>query len=326
MKILKIILLSIVLIILGFVLYVQLSWTKTYDAPYPEIKASADSAVIARGRYLAYSIAHCASCHGPGDRVEETLAGAELPMSGGMELEVPGFVLIRFPNITPDKETGIGKRTDAQLARSLRHSVGYDGRPLMPFMPFQEMSDEDLTAVISFLRAQPAVYNNVEPLKYTFLGKALLSFGMLKPEGPKNTPPKSMDRAPTAAYGKYLAYSVGNCKNCHTEMDSKGQFVGPEFAGGAYFAPDNLTKGYSFVSPNLTPDPATGVLANWTQEEFISRFKSGRVHQRSPMPWEFVAKMDTVDLVALYQFLSGLKPVARKVEKTVFKPGEKYTK
>ncbi len=326
MKILKIILLSIVVILLGFVLFIQLSWTRKYDAPYPDIKASADSAVIARGRYLAYSIAHCASCHGPGDRLEETLSGAELPMSGGMELDFPGFVLIRFPNITPDKETGIGRFSDGQLARALRHSVGSDGRPLMPFMPFQEMSDEDLTAVISFLRAQPAVSNKVEPLKYSFLGKALIAFGMLKPEGPKNTPPKSVERAPTAAYGKYLANSVGNCKNCHTEMNDKGQFVGPEFAGGAYFAPDNLTKGYSFVSPNLTPDPATGVMANWTEEEFISRFKSGRVHKRSPMPWEFVAKMDTVDLVALYQFLSKLKPVERKVEKTVFQPGETYKK
>lgn len=82
--------------------------------------------------------------------------------------------------------------TDAQLARAIRYCVKHDGKLLPPLMVFQGMSDEDLTAVISFLRSQEPVKNKVEPSELSFVAKALVTFGMLKPEGPKTTPPKSI--------------------------------------------------------------------------------------------------------------------------------------
>jgi len=62
---------GIVLVALVIVLYayVSLSWNKTYDAPYPEISASSDPAVIARGKHLVYGLSHCASCHVPMNKV-----------------------------------------------------------------------------------------------------------------------------------------------------------------------------------------------------------------------------------------------------------------
>ena len=86
------------------------------------------------------------------------------------------------PNLTPDKETGIGNISDAELARSLRYMVSHKNKFMAPFMAFQGLSNEDLTAIISFLRSQEPVKHKVEPSEYRFLGKALLAFGALKPE------------------------------------------------------------------------------------------------------------------------------------------------
>lgn len=310
-------------LIAGAVTFVFATWDKKFDAPLPAFKASTDSAVIARGRYLVYGPAHCASCHIPMDKIPAMKKGEEVALSGGWEITIPPGTF-RAPNLTPDPEFGIGKFTDAELARALRYSVKHDGSVLVPFMPFQEMSDADVIAVISYLRSQPAVHNEVKPRELTFLGKAVMAFGLIKPQGPKNTPPSTMVRDTTAAYGGYIANSVSNCLGCHTDRDLKtGAFTGIPFAGGFKMPPDAFSEGYGFIVPNITPDKETGIMATWNQQTFISRFKAGRIHKGSPMPWENFAKMDDVELKALYAYIQTLKPVNKKIEKVVFLPGEK---
>ena len=245
------------------------------------------------------------------------------PLSGGWGEEMPGLGVFRAPNLTPDPETGIGNLTDAELARAIRYGVKHDGHLLPPFMMFQGMSDEDLTAVVSFLRSQEPVKNKVEPSDYTFLAKALVTFGVLKPVGPESTPPKSVPRADTKEYGKYLAENLGNCKGCHVARDDRGIESSPYYSGGGKFPPGALSEGYSYVSPNLTPDKATGVIAEWDEDLFVDRFKGGRIYKTSPMPWGMYSRMDTTDLRALYKYLHSLDPVEHKIPKTVYPPGEK---
>lgn len=314
---------GLIILITGVVIFVSVSWDKRYDPPFPEITASTDSATIARGKYLAYGPAHCATCHVPMDKIREVENGLEIPLSGGWELAIPPGTF-RAPNLTPDAETGIGSLTDGQLARALRHSVKRNGRMMFPFMPFQEMSDEDLTAVISFLRSQPAVKHDVKPTEMGFIGKAIIAFGLMKPESAKNTPPKTVARDSSALYGEYLATSVANCRGCHTERDLKsGAYVGQPYAGGTFFEPDPFSEGYSYITPNLTPETESGIMARWTEDNFITRFKTGRVHRGSPMPWGAFSRIDTVELKALYRYLRTVEPVNRKFEKVVFAPGEK---
>ena len=72
------------IVIVAFFAFVQLTWDKTYDPPLPAITASKDSAVIARGKYLVYGPAHCATCHVPMDEIKEVeTIGTEFPLSGG---------------------------------------------------------------------------------------------------------------------------------------------------------------------------------------------------------------------------------------------------
>ncbi len=323
MKIILRILAVLVVLIAGLVVFVHLKGNPQFDAPYPDIKASADSAVIARGKYLAYGPAHCGTCHVPMNKIMDVENGEVIPLSGGWTLDIPPGEM-HAPNLTPDMETGIGKYTDGEIARVLRHMVNPKGNCVFPFMPFAELSDDDLTAIVSYLRSQPAVKHEVKRTEMKFLGKALMAFGAIKPEGTKGNPPKSVVIDSTAEYGKYLANSVANCLGCHTNRDMKtGKFTGEPFAGG-FLMPDDpaLGDGNSYVTPNLTPDPETGHIYSWDEQTFINRFKAGRVYKGSAMPWGAFSRINDLELKAIYRYLKSLEPVKNKIPKIVYAPGE----
>ena len=84
-----------------------------------------------------------------------------------------------------------------------------------------------------------------------------------------------------------------------------GEFAGPIFGGGAVHESVTNPK-QQFVSPNLTPDARWGWLQGWTEESFVARFKAGRVHEHSPMPWEAFQGMTENDLRAIYRYLQTL--------------------
>ena len=86
-------------------------WDRRFQAPYPNLAASRDSAVIARGRYLAYGPAHCSDCHTAPADYASLETGSSPSLSGGVEFPIP-LGTIRVPNLTPDSATGIGRRSD----------------------------------------------------------------------------------------------------------------------------------------------------------------------------------------------------------------------
>jgi mono/diheme cytochrome c family protein len=295
--------LGLVLVALGVT--TALRQHRKFAAPYPAIQASRDPAVIERGRYLAYGAAHCASCHGASD------SGANAPrtapvLAGGHEFALPVGVF-RAPNITPDRETGTGRYSDPELARMLRYGVRPNGEAMLPFMPFQNLSDEDLTALISFLRSQEPVRHEVAPHDPNLLGRVVKAF-MLAPRGPSAPPPAQVAREVTPAYGRYLAHSVANCVGCHTKMDMRtGELVGPALAGGGEH-PSTLDPSQHFITPNLTPDARWGWLGGWSEDAFVARFRAGRIRAGSPMPWEAFANISENDARALYRYLQTLPP------------------
>jgi mono/diheme cytochrome c family protein len=305
-------------LLLTFAVVTHLRATRTVDAPYPDVHASQEPAVIERGRYLVEGAAHCGECHGAVDPPAASRVGR--PMIGGAEFTLP-LGTFRVPNITPDVETGIGAVSDAAIARLIRYGVKPNGQIAPPFMPFADLSDADLTAIISYLRTQKPVRHEVPDHDINVLGRIVQAY-FLQPKGPSEPPRKVVTPEPTAEYGRYIATSIGNCVMCHTKINLRtGGFDGPMFGGGAlHEAVNNPEKKY--MAPNLTPDPRWGWLQSWDEKMFVTRFHSGRVHADSPMPWERFQTMTDNDLLAIYRYLqtlpaaprSGPDPRQREVE------------
>lgn len=298
--------LSILFLILALVITVWALQYRTYDAPYPNIKASKDSAVIERGKYIVTSLGHCADCHAPENLYADVVAGKDVSLHGGRKFNLP-LGTIQAPNITNDP-TGIGNFTDGEIARSLRYGVGRDGRALFAFMPFQDMTDDDLTAVISYLRSTKPVKNEITIRKLKPMGYFVNAF-FIKPVGPTATPQKHIAADTIVEYGEYLANSVSNCRGCHTNRDLKtGAFVGAAYAGGFHMESITEPTKWEVVTPNLTPDPETGHIINWDEKRFIERFRQGKLIQHSTMPWGPFKRMSDLELKAIYKYLKTLKP------------------
>jgi len=289
------------LVLIGGVLLLALArWDRTFDAPLPALHASTDTAVIARGRYLAYGPGRCVECH----VATRASAQATPPLNGGATFVLP-IGRITAPNLTPDTATGIGRFSDAQLARVLRYGVRPDGRALIPFMEMQGLSDEDLVALISYLRSQPAVRHELPDQHYNIVGKAVMAF-VLKPPTVGTPPPVTNPaESDTVARGAYIADAVAGCAGCHSKRSMMdGSYLGPRFAGGMQFEADS---GMMFVSPNLT-SARVGRIAGWTEEQFVARFRAGPLLPGTPMPWRAFGRMSDADVRALFRYLRTLPP------------------
>ena len=123
---------------------------------------AADPAAIARGKYLV-TIASCHDCHTPGYFLGKPDMGRFL---GGSEVgfEVPGLGVFHGPNLTPDKGTGLGNWTDAEIVAAIQKGQRPDGRMLAPTMPspaFANLTKQDVDAIVAFLRSLPPVANKV---------------------------------------------------------------------------------------------------------------------------------------------------------------------
>ena len=297
----------VVLLALAGLAVTEVRWKRHFDAPYPATAATMDPAVVERGQYLVYGPAACAYCHVPRSEWARLAQGELLPLTGDHVFPLP-FGEIRSANITPDRVTGIGGRTDRELARILRYGVRADGRAAVPLMEF-ELTDDDLTAVISFLRSRAGLPHAVPEHRLTRLGKALMSFA-ITPKGPSAAPAHASPTGPSVQRGEYLANDVSSCVACHTDRGGDGALVGPKFSGGQRMdvAADASRV---FVTPNLTPDPATSPIGQWTEEVFIARFRRGELIPGTPMPWGAYSRMTDDDLRGVFRYLKSLPQTSK---------------
>jgi mono/diheme cytochrome c family protein len=129
----------------------------------PMATQAADPAAVARGKYLV-TIASCHDCHTPGYFLGKPDMARYL---GGSDVgfELPGMGVFVGPNLTPDKETGLGNWTDAQVVAAIQAGARPDGRmlaPIMPYHAFANLTAQDVQAIVAFLRSIPPVQNKVE--------------------------------------------------------------------------------------------------------------------------------------------------------------------
>ena len=273
---------------------------------------------LARGKHLAENITGCMECHSEHrDDLFMWPAKPETYGQGGFpfdeRLGIPGVVCAQ--NITPDPETGLGNWTDGEIIRAIREGVAKDGRALFPMMPYQSlraMSDEDVKAIVVYLRSLKPIRKETPPVRLDFPVNLLIKFDPQPLDGPVAAP----NPADHLAYGKYLVTLAG-CADCHTNHLKGKPVKGMEFAGGWEL---RLPWG-RLVPPNITPDPETGI-GNLTRDEFIGRFKSFASLVELPkalpgrntiMNWRGYGQMAEDELGAMYDYLRTVKAIKNKV-------------
>ena len=256
---------------------------------------------LERGAYLMNSIVACGNCHtqqGP----DGPVPGMEL--AGGLLIEEEDAFTVHTPNITPDAETGIGMWTDEQIIASIREGRRPDGRIIGPPMPidlYRRMSDQDVRALVAYLRQVKPVHNQVPPSEYRI--------PLPESYGPPVGSVPEVARDDPVTYGAYLAGPLGHCIECHTPMvDGQPDFAHRLGVGGAEFVgPWGIS-----VARNITPDPETGI-GSWTDEQIrraITRgIGAGGSPLAPPMGYHYYANIADADLNALVAYLRSLKPL-----------------
>jgi mono/diheme cytochrome c family protein len=311
----------------GFAAYINATWDVDLSAvEKPAVKASTDPEVIARGEYVAHSLAHCSVCHVAEEVTLKRQPGEKPPMIGGYEWKMGPIGTLRSRNITPDPDTGIGKWTDEELARAIRWGVDKNGKKLVFMtMSVPPMSDEDLTAVVSYLRSTQPVKNVVPPHEVGFVGHWFATLVGPDFRKPFQAEQKFVAAAaePSLERGKYLANGPAMCFGCHTPFDMMSMKVsGAMFSGSDQPEPDHKDDSMVYRIPNLTPDPETGHMAKWDEEQFVQRLKTGRLKPTSKMPYEAYRDMTESDMRSIFRYLKSLPPTRHYIGPTYRKASE----
>jgi mono/diheme cytochrome c family protein len=274
-------------LVAGVVLYLMgnARLYKTYVFPPSNITVPTDAASIEYGKHRAETL--CEGCHG------KDLSGINNWFNAGP------LGTIDSANLTSGEGgAGLEFTSDEDYVKAVRHGVDPEGKPI--FMPAvvstAHLSDEDLGAIIAYVKSVPPVDHTTNGQHFTPLARIMLAAGML---GKLPVESVSHDihvtapaRAATAEYGEYLV-NTNDCHVCH----------GPNLNGGPY--PDPTIKK---ISPNLTPG---GELAAWSEEDFLNTIRNGKTpggHDLNPdlMPWKDYRNMTDDELKAIFLYLQLL--------------------
>jgi mono/diheme cytochrome c family protein len=254
---------------------------------------------VERGAYLVNTIMTCANCHSP-KGPPDAVAGKDF--SGGLRFNEPPFD-VTAPNITPDKETGIGAWSDDDIKKLLRTGMRPSGVPVAAVMPtgfYDIITDADMDAIVAYLRALKPISNKVPDPIYKISAPRQVFPGAEAPY----TPAMLND---AMKKGFYLA-TIGHCMECHTPM-VKGQhdWTADLARGGQEFpGPWGVS-----TSRNITSSKAKGI-GEWTDAEIKRAITSGVDKDgnklKGPMGYQYYAHMTDADLDAVIGWVRTLPP------------------
>ena len=253
---------------------------------------------IARGKALVVA-GDCVSCH---------TADAAKPFAGGKRIDTP-FGGVYSPNLTPDRDTGLGGWSDADFARALHYGVAPDGSryyPAFPYPYFTEVTKGDAFAIRAYLATLTPIKNNNKPpdLRWPFGYRALMRVwnylffqpGMFQ-----------VDQSKSAEWnrGAYLVTGLSHCGACHTPKNIFGADKRElAFSGG---------KVGGWFAPRLDGAKRSG-LKSWSVDDVAEYLQSGRnarSHADGPMAEVVVnstSKMSDADVHAMAVYLKDLPP------------------
>lgn len=260
-----------------------------------------NAALVERGQYLARA-ADCDACH--------SVEGRE-PFSGGVAFTLP-FGTLYSPNITSDKETGIGAWSDADFLNAIHKGVAPDGTRLYPAFPYAAytlMTDSDALAIKAYLFSLPPVHAPTPPNTFTFPYNQrwlMMFWSAFFNSGQRFMPDPG--RSPEWNRGAYLAEAMAHCGDCHTPrnlaqaLDNRRKFAGAIAAGwNAY---------------DITQDKTSGI-GSWSDDALAAFLSTGHAPgygtASGPMG-EAIDKslmyLDPGDIKALVAYLRAIPAIA----------------
>ncbi len=251
--------------------------TKHYEVQPESVAIPADQASLELGKKWATVL--CAGCHGA-------------DFSGKPLVDDQTIGYLAAPNLTSGEGGSGSEMADADWILAIRHGVDPEGRALigMPSMNFYYLSDQDLGAMIAYLKTVPAVDHDLGEPNLPFTGKVLVGAGLfgkniLSAEKIAHTGPRPaiIGPAANAEYGGYLVRIEG-CRDCHGENLTGGKSPEP----GARHAPDITRNGF---------------FRTWSQEKFVT---AARTLKGRGMPWAILKPLDDTELKAIFLYLQSL--------------------
>jgi mono/diheme cytochrome c family protein len=280
------------LVVAAIVIFAIVSFklNRFYDveAEVAAVAIPTDEAALARGEHLVRAISGCDGCHG------ENLGGMVL-------LDDSAIMTFYGPNLTAGEGGAGAQLSDEDWVRAIRHGLGPDGKPLllMPSQNFRSMTDEDLGALLAYIRTLPPVDNEVPEPRIGPMGYLLaLTEASMVPAALIDHAEPAMDAIEpgvTVEYGGYLV-ALGTCRDCHGEHLNGRRL------------PPMLNEP---PARNLTP---AGQLVNWSEEDFIQTIRTGITPEghtlREPMAGVLPVLQQQSDdeLRAIFLYLQSLPP------------------
>jgi mono/diheme cytochrome c family protein len=247
---------------------------RAHRVPSRELPSQGTAAELARGEHLARSLAGCTECHG------DTL--------GGKVMEENALLTLSAPNITRGRGGVVASYTGRDWANAILHGVAPRGRNLlvMPSKELRTFSDQDVAAIVRYMKTVPPVDSVVTTAEVRLLGQALLglageelwSANLIRHDEPRAPTTPS---GPTVAHGEYL---LGVCKGCH----------GPALKGGLRHGPD---------AP-LSADISAPAMQAWSREQLERLFRDGLRRDGTKisdaMPWRALGRVTDDELTAMW--------------------------
>lgn len=261
------------------------------DVPVPVapvvLPDPSDTAALERGRYLVDHAFNCRICHAP-------------DLGGRAEIDNAAMGRLWGPNLTTGEGSATRDYTPVDWSRAIRHGLARDGRRLilMPSEDYFAFSDEDIGAVVAYIRSVPPVDRpnpglTVGPVARTLLVTGEVTFAYDKI--PHAEARSTATPGATVAWGQVLGTT---CIGCH----------GHGLSGGAIPGGDPSWP----EARNITRHD-TG-LAGWTEADFVRAMREGRRPDgtaiQPPMPWQAYAGLTDADLRALWLYLESVEPRA----------------
>ncbi|MGD9502290.1 MAG: cytochrome c [Methyloceanibacter sp.] len=281
----------------------------TMPVTVPASALPAHTPDLANGKTM-FTAGGCAECHavpleGCGDLKTKD---AEI-LAGGRCLKTP-FGTFNVPNISPDKETGIGNWTTLDFVNAMKHGVAPDGTylyPAFPYPSYQRMTFEDLIDLKAYLDTLPAATSKVAPSALSFpfnIRRALGLWNRLYVDGKSFTP--DPDASDKINRGAYLVQGPAHCAECHSSRNLLGGIVkDTAFAG----APGLEGKGHV---PNITP--SEDGIGDWSEEDIAYLLETGNtpdydtIGETMAPVQRNMAKLTAEDREAIAAYVKSLPP------------------